>query len=1020
MTKDRVAALLVTLAPLVFFYPATAGDLFISPDDGVIQNVPFRVAAARIALSGSLPLWNPYIFSGTPLHAEAQAGLLFPLNWFFLAFAPEAATNLMMLASYALAALGAYVCARRSGSSVAGAVVTSLAWQLSGFALNQIGHTNVMQTAAVLPWVVWAVDGYGRTGRAGRGALLAALVAIQCFAGHQQTFAYTLLLVAAYAVWMWRSSSEKLERASYLKSLVYVAAGVLLAAVQILPTFELLRNSPRAEATYDFFTSFSMPPRFALNFLAPYLSGGGAWGIYRAPYVGPSFFGEYVGYVGLMTIMLASVAVWARRDAWTKFWAAVAVVCLVLAFGRFVPFGLYKVIYYVPVLNLFRVPARHLMEVEFALALLAGRGLTVIAAARGDARLTRKVLVVGSGVLLLACVAVTAGRPDDFKLARAVQAVTLLRAPELFMPILIAGASAWALWFFARGKGWRRGAVALPLAVLAVDLFLWGQAGGWRVSSPGPESPLWREPATVQYVRERGAGGPYRILTAEHPFDPDVPASTDAPRGVLRLALQPDTYMMHGVENAAGYGGFWLARYSRLAGDMKVWGELPDPERTLRGEGRELDLLNVRYLLSMPRPTAGTAQPSSTAAATPAPPASADGLSFPPAAQVYGGQAFAAEDLGARSLEAGERLTFEVPRVDVDGVAIVTNLSWSVAVPDGAVVGRVRLRAEGGRTFELELRAGEHTAEWAYDRPDIRPSVLHARAPVASSFPVEDAQGRYEGHTYVASFKLPERAAIVGGEVAVARVGAAPELSLSVRRVSLVDSAGGKTFPLRREWARKELAPAKPQPQTRVTTGGAAAATKMAPAPQPAATPAPSQAAARWRRLGEVEGVAVFENARALPRAWLASGEVVAGDEEMLKVIRTGRLAGGAEWNPQHTALVEAPTGAAFGQSPSPGRAEVLAHEANYVGVKTSSAAPSLLVLSENHYPGWRAYVDGESVDVLRVDYNLRGVALAAGEHEVEFFYRPASVIFGFVISLLAALALALPAGLRYLKGRGR
>jgi len=169
-----------------------------------------------------------------------------------------------------------------------------------------------------------------------------------------------------------------------------------------------------------------------------------------------------------------------------------------------------------------------------------------------------------------------------------------------------------------------------------------------------------------------------------------------------------------------------------------------------------------------------------------------------------------------------------------------------------------------------------------------------------------------------------------------------------------------------------------------------------------------------------VEGVAVFENGRVLPRAWLASGEVVAGDEEMLNVIRTGRLAGGSEWDPISTALVEGPTGAAFGPSPSQGRAEVVAHEANYVGVKTSSAAPSLLVLSENHYPGWRAYVDGEAADLLRVNYNLRGVALAAGEHEVEFVYRPASVIVGLLISLLTALALALAAGLKFFKGRGR
>ena len=60
--------------------------------------------------------------------------------------------------------------------------------------------------------------------------------------------------------------------------------------------------------------------------------------------------------------------------------------------------------------------------------------------------------------------------------------------------------------------------------------------------------------------------------------------------------------MMYGVENAAGYDGFGLARYSRLAGDMKVWGDLTDAERTLRGESREIDLLNVRYLLARSAP----------------------------------------------------------------------------------------------------------------------------------------------------------------------------------------------------------------------------------------------------------------------------------------------------------------------------------------------------------------------------------------------------------------------------------
>jgi uncharacterized membrane protein YfhO len=76
--------------------------------------------------------------------------------------------------------------------------------------------------------------------------------------------------------------------------------------------------------------------------------------------------------------------------------------------------------------------------------------------------------------------------------------------------------------------------------------------------------------------------------------------------------------------------------------------------------------------------------------------------------------------------------------------------------------------------------------------------------------------------------------------------------------------------------------------------------------------------------------------------------------------------------------------------------------------VKTKSLAPAILVLSANHYPGWRASVDGRSVDVIRVNYNLRGVAVPAGDHLVAFVYRPKSVLVGLVISLLALAALVL------------
>src|SRR5258705_812216 len=759
--------------------------------------------------------------------------------------------------------------------------------------------------------------------------------------------------------------SSRRARKSYLLLAAFIIAGLALAAVQILPTFELLRNSLRASATYDFFSAFSMPPRFVLTFFAPYVLGGGNGLLFRAPYIDAPFFGEYVAYVGILTLMLALAAVILRRDVRTKFWGVVFIVALMMAFGHFLPLHLYKLLYHVPLLNLFRSPARHLMEAEFALAVLAGKGLTAIRSNRSSSAL-RSAAIAGGTVFLLTCLTVTWWRPSAFHLGR-LAPVSILRAPELFLPISVAALSAGALWVLTRSRG--RFALVGLLGVLVLDLVLYGQGSGWRTHSTGSDYDLWREPATVKFLRTRETrtAGAYRILTEDQAFDPDFPVSALTPVGWV-FALQPDIYMMHGIENAAGYDGFGLARYSRLAGDMKVWGELTDAERTLRGAGRELDLLNVRYLLTR------------SAAA------SSDTVTFPATTKVYGGERFAENDLNVPGIGAGQRLSFTVPPTKIDHIALLTNLSWSNDMPDGAVVAHLQLRAEDGQTFEFELRAGDHTSEWAYDRADIRSRIKHRRAQVATSYVVEDAHEKYNAHTYVCAFTLPRKVVVTSGSISVPEVKNSPEMSLSVARITLAD--GELAFPLQREFVTKESAPKSTQPGSDLE--------HSAPPVQ------------RWKKLTELNEVVIFENTRVLPRAWLASQVQVLAEPDMLQVIRTGKLPHGQPWEPRRVALVEGPIDFKSNLSDEAASADVTSHEPNRVIVATKSTTPSILVLSENHYPGWRAYVDGRAVETLRVDYNLRGVTLPAGAHVVECSYRPKSVLLGMAISLLTLVTLLL------------
>ena len=61
--------------------PAGGGDL------ASLYFPTYSYVAGQIH-GGTLPLWNPYIFSGMPLAADVQTGLFYPLNWIIYLFVP--------------------------------------------------------------------------------------------------------------------------------------------------------------------------------------------------------------------------------------------------------------------------------------------------------------------------------------------------------------------------------------------------------------------------------------------------------------------------------------------------------------------------------------------------------------------------------------------------------------------------------------------------------------------------------------------------------------------------------------------------------------------------------------------------------------------------------------------------------------------------------------------------------------------------------------------------------------------
>ncbi len=92
-------------------------------------------------------------------------------------------------------------------------------------------------------------------------------------------------------------------------------------------------------------------------------------------------------------------------------------------------------------------------------------------------------------------------------------------------------------------------------------------------------------------------------------------------------------------------------------------------------------------------------------------------------------------------------------------------------------------------------------------------------------------------------------------------------------------------------------------------------------------------------------------------------------------------------------------------------------YKPNYLKYETTCFADAFAVFSEIYYPkGWTAKIDGNEVDILRVNYVLRGLEVPEGNHVIEFEFDPDSYRIGNMLMLIfsGCILLAFAGGLFY------
>lgn len=151
--------------------------------------------------------------------------------------------------------------------------------------------------------------------------------------------------------------------------------------------------------------------------------------------------------------------------------------------------------------------------------------------------------------------------------------------------------------------------------------------------------------------------------------------------------------------------------------------------------------------------------------------------------------------------------------------------------------------------------------------------------------------------------------------------------------------------------------------------------------------------------------VQIYRHEEALPRAYVVwRARIIPDSQELLSELMS------SAFDPGREVLLESGPQGANNKPPTghPG-ADIrsLHYGPNRVKIGISLEQDGYLVLSDTFYPGWRAYVDGREVEILKANYAFKAVSLEAGSHVVLFEYRPLSFRAGLIISLAAWSAIA-------------
>ena len=333
------------------------------------------------------PLWTPYYCGGNLLLANPQSPYLSPFFAFVLLFGAVVGLKLEALVYLAIGLLGMFLAARKLGCSHLASVLAAVVFMFSSWfaARVVVGHTTFFPFA-LLPLAFFfylsavSADEADLVKRIKWAAAASLALAVMFLSGGIYPFYAAVILLVLYSV-LDSIAVKKIMPAAAVAAILVFA--VLLASVKLVPVVDFTAGVSADKDTQltspgiimksllsrdqgipknDIKTGRDLVPESTQKYYDT-LAGKLPWGWH-----------EYSAYLGIIPLLLAALSIIAFKKNWKLIIAALFF--LLLAFGTYLPFGLWQLLRQLPFFSSLHGPSRFIIVFVFLVALLAAKSLS--------------------------------------------------------------------------------------------------------------------------------------------------------------------------------------------------------------------------------------------------------------------------------------------------------------------------------------------------------------------------------------------------------------------------------------------------------------------------------------------------------------------------------------------------------------------------------------------------------------------------------------------------------------------